>query len=350
MWKNTKKLVIKVIFLYLFFQKTKKNRNDEAIYGKDDDLLAAQLKTSQLKKEIKRMEKALRAAYDIDGIVKTENELKRWQKEADQLETEMVSLHKVKNANERAMKELDADATINKRFKKTKNSAVNIKNELKEKQELLREEEKAIKDEHAQIIEMEGKCRMLAQLMRDHNRATEPPAPAREIHDNEIDEANREIEILEKQLKEEENNYKKKLRKFKFKVDEADAENNILAVKLKEKDQEGRLNDLRIRELKRGVPHKTLKPLNSSRMPETSQKATTHYPSHLNTTRKPFNKAGLSKVSSQTQFKIRKKKLPSMSRDKSKRFNHTDAVKEDDNEDAKENNPKIAGKLLCLIN
>ena len=134
------------------------------------------------------MKKALFTAYDIDGIVRQENELKKLQDEANRLESENVSLNKVKMANEKAMKELDADSNMRGRFKKTKSSLADLKTELKEQQEFLRAEEKQVKEDHATIIEMEEKCRKLSQLMRMHNRGQEvETTPTVEVNDNDLD-------------------------------------------------------------------------------------------------------------------------------------------------------------------
>ncbi len=132
-------------------------RVDDPIHERDDELQMAQVKASRIKNEIKTMRKALFTAYDIDGIIRDENELKRLQKEADGLESEALSLRKVKNANQKAMRELDADSHMNKRFKKTKNSLNELKNDLREQQEVLRVEERNVQAEHNQIVKMEEK-------------------------------------------------------------------------------------------------------------------------------------------------------------------------------------------------
>lgn len=99
--------------------------------------------------------------------------------------------------------------------------------------------------------------------MRAHNSNLEPTSHYSQVDQEELIKLNIEIAHLERQLVDEENELKQKLRKLTFQADEAEAENNILAVKVKEKDQESRLDDLKIRELKRGIPHKTLKPLDN---------------------------------------------------------------------------------------
>jgi len=130
-------------------------RQEDPIYDRDDELQTAQFKATKIKNEIKTMKKALFTAYDIDGIIRDENELKRLQKEADGLETEALSLRKVKNANKLAMRELDADSNMNHRFKKSKNSLNEIKNTLKERQEVLRIEERNAQAEHNQIVRLQ---------------------------------------------------------------------------------------------------------------------------------------------------------------------------------------------------
>lgn len=117
----------------------------------------AQYNTVKIKKEIKTMRKALFTAYDIDGIIRDENEFKRLQKEANGLESEAVSLRRVKNANQQAIRELDADSNMTKRFKKTKTSLTELKHNLKEQQEILRIEERNVKNEHNQIVKIQEK-------------------------------------------------------------------------------------------------------------------------------------------------------------------------------------------------
>ena len=64
------------------------------------------------------------------------------------------------------------------------------------------------------------------------------------------------------------------IRQVEAKITQVEHDKNIWSIKLKEKDQEYRLNELRIKELKRQVPHKALKPLtNSKNQKKRKQKA-----------------------------------------------------------------------------
>ena len=100
------------------------------------------------------------------------------------------------------------------------------------------------------------------------------------------------------------------LRKLQNDIETAESDYNIISIKLKEKEQESRLNDFKINELKRGLPHKKkLKPLNTDRnVNQSNQKALTQYPSNQKSLQQPFEAPGLSKVKSHTQFKISKLK------------------------------------------
>ena len=122
-------------------------------------------------------------------------------------------------------------------------------------------------------------------------------------------------------------------RKLQFEMEEAESERNIISVKLKEKEQESRLNDLKIKELNRSMPHKSLKPLNNVRDDDkTKPKASTHYPSNSQIKDQPFQSPGLSKVSSHTQFKIKKSKKKV---EKLPKLAEKDVVHEVEDEDTK---------------
>ena len=55
------------------------------------------------------------------------------------------------------------------------------------------------------------------------------------------------------------------------KIKSTNHENSVMTVKLKEKDQEVKLNDLKIRELKKTIPNTRLRPLRNKRMTLDSQ-------------------------------------------------------------------------------
>lgn len=59
----------------------------------------------------------------------------------------------------------------------------------------------------------------------------------------------------------EELKFKAKLKKMQEQTEQAEEELNIIASNLKDKEQESRLDELKIRELIRKIPHKAVRPI-----------------------------------------------------------------------------------------
>lgn len=81
------------------------------------------------------------------------------------------------------------------------------------------------------------------------------------LSEDQINQRIAEIEDLEYQKRQEEKKYEKLIKQVEGKIKTVEHDREIWLIKLKEKEQEYRLNELRIKELKRQVPHKALKPL-----------------------------------------------------------------------------------------
>lgn len=60
-----------------------------------------------------------------------------------------------------------------------------MKEQLKEKQDLFREQEKETREQHSGMIELEAKWRKLTQLIKAHNKASDSQAVS-DIDTNEI--------------------------------------------------------------------------------------------------------------------------------------------------------------------
>ena len=145
---------------------------------------------------------------------------------------------------------------------------------------------------------------------RAHNKTVENHAVT-DFDSNEISKIKNEVNVLEESKNQQEAELKKNLRKLQFDIDEAELQRNIISVKLKEKEQEIRLNDLRIKELTRSMPHRSLKPLSRPRDDEGKgrSRVSTYYPENPNSKSQLFSANKLSKVNSQTQFKLKKLKV-----------------------------------------
>lgn len=138
-----------------------------------------------------------------------------------------------------------------------KNQVTEARQDIRDKTEIFRREEKAMKHEHQQMVEMEDKCRKLTQLLKYYNtnKGVEEPVKAPQRYDREeIVKLKKEIQSLEVSKKEEEKEFKRQGKKQEQEKSDLQRDLDILALKLKEKRHESRLNDLKIKELRRQIP------------------------------------------------------------------------------------------------
>jgi len=132
------------------------------------------------------------------------------------------------------------------------------------------------------------------------------------LTDEQVKERIAEIEELEAFKKHEEKKYERLIRQVEAKITQVEHDKNIWAIKLKEKDQEFRLNELRIKELKRQVPHKALKPLPTKENSKNQKKRNQKPPVEEKLKSKKTIDTGTnkSKVTKQTSMDNKKKEPP----------------------------------------
>ena len=153
-----------------------------------------------------------------------------------------------------------------------------MKEEIREMTDRLREVEKLDKDEHQKVIDSEEQLRALKRALKQ-SPPEQGPDQAEIAHDTEILE--QELAKLKDQKKQKEKFVILKLRKFNSQTSMIQHEVNILNIKLKEKEQEDKLNDLKIKELKRFVPYGSLKPIDNNFSQPISQNSK-HRPTNMN--------------------------------------------------------------------
>ena len=126
----------------------------------------------------------------------------------------------------------------------------NKKNELKEKQSIFRKQEKHLKEQHEAYIKIDEKCRRLQKLI-DENKSGLSPNKDEEVTDEDIKTVEEEIKMLEQTQIEEKQKYKQMIKIQEESIKELTTQLDALNLELKQKDQQCRLNALKINELKR---------------------------------------------------------------------------------------------------
>jgi ethanolamine utilization protein EutQ (cupin superfamily) len=133
------------------------------------------------------------------------------------------------------------------------------KAEYKEKQNLLRKQEKQMREQHEAYISLEEKCRKLQGLINE-KRAGIVPNTGKNVTEEDIAKLEESVKELEKTQLEEKRKYKNMITTQENKIKELNAQLDTLNLELKQKDQECRLNALKISELKRQIRLGAVKP------------------------------------------------------------------------------------------
>ena len=200
----------------------------------------------------------------------------------------------IESAHSKAIKEIDANSMSKKRFGNMRSEFTLTRDKVKEKMEELKQEERNAALEHEQIIQMEEKWRKLNQLLRENNiQSDQVPMPVPEIDDKEIAALKLEIDNLDKELKADEARYLAMHKKMEDDLKNETAEADLVRAKLREKEQEIRISDMKINDLTRRMMVKPQLVYEDKQKPQNKKKGSaTQYPNSLGSARKQFISSG----------------------------------------------------------
>lgn len=303
-------------------QKVKENREKKiqqmrdrekptAIATKDKELMGKQKNANKLQKEIAVLKRRLAGAHSDESSKQMENDLSIKLGIIAELESEISATKKVSKQQTKALHGLNSQGVSDDYVSKVKEMVSQHKAELKQLKEEYLIEDKQLKIEHKNRVELEEKCRIMESLLKNGKKKTKPAEPVkanREL-DDEIEALRRDIEEIE-QRELQELEYKKKiLANVETRKQQLAHSVGLMNLKIKEKEQEEKLSDLKAKELQRSVPHRQLKPLrrNQSQSDRTSD---TLQPNDSTISYKNGRNASASRIPSiRTQKKKNKKKM-----------------------------------------
>ena len=129
-----------------------------------------------------------------------------------------------------------------------------LKDEFKYSKDLLKNTENKIKNQNLIILNTEEKCQKIKENIEFKKRNKDIPSLTSNTDDDPYDN----ISVYEEQMKfsglqinNEEKNYKKEINKQQNLIAKINEEITLLNIQLKEKEQEIRINDLKLREFKK---------------------------------------------------------------------------------------------------
>ena len=216
----------------------------------------------------------------------------------------MGAIKSVANAHDKAYREIDATHVAKKHHVNLKSEIKKNKIQLKALNEDLVTGDKELDKERLHIVQIEEKCRKINQLIREKTKGELDAPQTGVVNENDLETLERQIKALEDQFKLDQGKYHKMHTKMEKDIKHCKDELDINNMRLREKEQECKIYDMKIRELKRSMPHKSLRPIGEKyKNVQSKIKANTFYSSALGSTRRPFQSTGTSTLTSSVSNK-----------------------------------------------
>ena len=166
----------------------------------EKEIKFSQIRTKRLQKEIKQMRLLLQGGFEIDQVMELENELKDYEKQADDLEAENDTTEEMHKIQFIALLELKNKSNQGERAKKVKEDVQRKKEDIRDKTKIFHDEEKRMKADHAKMVTLEERHRKLKQLLKFHKKEAssiyEPMKPGK-VENHELDELREQILMFE---------------------------------------------------------------------------------------------------------------------------------------------------------
>jgi len=175
----------------------------------------------------------------------------------------------VQKDQEKALQSLSKENDYEKKINELNVELKSAKDHLRKLQYRQREDERSMKVQHETLVALEEKCRKMALVIKEKKKKRQEFREKQQnlehlsqMHtkddlmqlENELRMAEQEKLIEEKKLKERVKGQEESIRALQSELAE-------VSQQVKEKDQEYRLNELKIKELRRQIPAKVLKPI-----------------------------------------------------------------------------------------
>eukprot|EP00743_Colponemidia_sp_Colp-15_P003951 GILK01004262.1.p1 GENE.GILK01004262.1~~GILK01004262.1.p1 ORF type:complete len:520 (-),score=147.75 GILK01004262.1:259-1818(-) len=234
---------------------------DSAIQGKEKELRLAHKKLEQYRKDIAAMKKQITDSANLERVVKLDNQLKEKELLLAQLQDENKSLQKIQREQSKALEQATAAGDVPAKLRSVLEDLRVSKERLRELQAAKARDEKVMKAQHEQFVNLEEKCRKLTAAIKSKKGDEEPKTAAPTVTEDQLQSLEKEIRILKDSKKSDEKKYKIKFQQSLSDIKELRLQIETLTVQLREKDQECRLNALKLKELKRSFRHGALKPM-----------------------------------------------------------------------------------------
>ena len=205
------------------------------------------------------MKKELEGNLNIEKITELENTSKFLSKKIEELQSEHTSLKKIEKEQQKAISSAEQSNSYPEKISKLKDDIRTSKDKYRELVAQQKANEKVFNAQHKKCVDLEEKCRKLFDNIK--KKKSEEKKDEEDVTEEKIEELERRIRDAEKKYTEEENVIRRRIKDMELQSRDAKHNIELLKIKYKEKDQECRLNLLKIKELKKAVKQNQGKPI-----------------------------------------------------------------------------------------
>ena len=212
------------------------------------------------------MKRRLDTTHNDETYLKLKNELNDKNAIIRKMEEEIASILKVRKGQEKALKQFNREDMSDDYVEKVKQNLVNRKAEWKRLIEECKIEDKQLKEEHKDKIELEERCRRFEKYIREAKLSKRSTKEPKSESKSELEYWRKKNEATETRQVEDYDNKIKIYKALKLRDSELQHELKLVKMKMKEREQEKKLKELKSREVnKKQKPHGKLKPINGAR-------------------------------------------------------------------------------------
>lgn len=204
------------------------------------------------------MKQTLEQQYDVSALTELENDIRAKEAAINKVQDQIEQIRKVGTFQERALSDLSKEDEIKEKVRAINDEARRAKAAIKEASDQAKELDRHNKEQHRYIMDMDDRCRKLQALLQSGppkksiTNASVTRLEPSVLSDQQTDE---ELLMAVKAAAELAREEEKKLKKQIYEVDmllaQARSERDIEEARVKEKDQDLRICEMKIREMRR---------------------------------------------------------------------------------------------------
>jgi len=246
-------------------QKSSNVAENEKLKNKQKELENVQKQVKSYQKEINSLKEKLDAKTGYEKIIDLENKLKEVEMRNADLSKQQASLEQILKNQEKELEKIRNGGEGSTKLKALNEQLKTVKEKNKELEKKITAESASYQKQHTQLLDLQEKVQELRERKIKWKKAIADKLPAPPDEDESNENKKNEEEVLQASLLSLQKRLKMEKASGAKALDAGKAEIAELQVKVKEAEQEQKLNTAKLSELKKMMRHNQLKPIEDSK-------------------------------------------------------------------------------------